>query len=150
MAEGRAVALHRGGIGAELARGAAEQCRHRLFLKLAAQARSRITEVSVEETVAAIKRGALVIDIDEVTVPIPSRLRGQVRLTPSAICAHEVRLDPQGLHVWRPVAPFSRIDAAFEKPGLRWPGLWDLPGGGRRVTHVFWALETKRSQIHHD
>lgn len=26
----------------------------------------------------------------------------------------------------------------------------DLPGGGRRITHVFWALETKRSDIHHD
>lgn len=67
--------------------------------------------------------GALVIDIDEVTVPLPSRLRGQVRLTPSAICAHEVRLDAEGLHVWRPVAPFSRIDVAFEKPGLRWSGI---------------------------
>ena len=35
------------------------------FLKLAAQARSRITEVSVEETVAAVARGALVIDVRE-------------------------------------------------------------------------------------
>jgi len=26
----------------------------------------------------------------------------------------------------------------------------DIAGGGRRVTHVFWALETKRSDIHHD
>lgn len=67
--------------------------------------------------------GVLVIDIDEVTVPIPSRLRGQVRLTPSAICAHEVKLDAEDLHVWRPVAPFSRIEASFEKPSLRWSGI---------------------------
>jgi len=26
----------------------------------------------------------------------------------------------------------------------------DLPGGGRKITHVFWALETKRSEIHAD
>lgn len=26
----------------------------------------------------------------------------------------------------------------------------NLPNGGRKITHVFWALETKRSQIHHD
>lgn len=26
----------------------------------------------------------------------------------------------------------------------------NLAGGGRRITHVFWALETKRSDIHHD
>lgn len=67
--------------------------------------------------------GTLVIDIDEVTVPIPSRLRGQVRLTPTAICGHEVQLDAQGLHAWRPVAPFSRIEADFEKPSLRWSGI---------------------------
>jgi len=67
--------------------------------------------------------GSLVIDIDEVTVPIPSHIKGQARLTPSAICAHEVTLDPGGLHVWRPVAPFSRIDVALEKPGLSWSGI---------------------------
>ncbi|WP_373502638.1 carotenoid 1,2-hydratase [Aestuariivirga sp.] len=67
--------------------------------------------------------GVLVIDIDEVTVPIPSRLKGQVRLTPSAICGHEVRLDHGGQHVWQPVAPFSRIEAVFEKPALRWSGV---------------------------
>lgn len=69
------------------------------------------------------EEGVLVIDIDEVTVPLPSRLRGQVRLTPSAICAHEVRLDPAGLHVWRPVAPFARIEARFDKPALAWSGI---------------------------
>lgn len=67
--------------------------------------------------------GVLVIDIDEVTVPVPSRLRGQVRLTPSAICAHEVRLDAQGLHVWRPVAPFSGVEAVFDEPALHWSGI---------------------------
>jgi carotenoid 1,2-hydratase len=69
------------------------------------------------------EEGALVIDIDEVTVPVPSRLRGRVKLTPSAICGHEVRLDPQGHHVWRPVAPFSAIEAEFERPRLSWKGI---------------------------
>jgi carotenoid 1,2-hydratase len=67
--------------------------------------------------------GSLVIDIDEVTVPVPSRLKGQVRLTPSAICGHEVRLDPDGHHVWRPVAPFSAITAEFAAPRLSWSGI---------------------------
>ena len=66
--------------------------------------------------------GDLVIDINEITVPIPSRLKGRVRLTPSAICGHQVALDPQGLHIWRPVAPVSRISAAFENPKLSWSG----------------------------
>jgi len=35
------------------------------FLKLAAEARSRITEISAFETAAAIKRGALLVDVRE-------------------------------------------------------------------------------------
>jgi phage shock protein E len=39
--------------------------RSQRFLKLAAEARSRIAEVSIEETLAAIKRAALVLDVRE-------------------------------------------------------------------------------------
>jgi phage shock protein E len=39
--------------------------RSQRFLKLAAEARSRIAEVSSEETLAAIKRAALVLDVRE-------------------------------------------------------------------------------------
>ena len=39
--------------------------RSQRFLKLAAEARSRIAEISVEETVAAIKRAVLVLDVRE-------------------------------------------------------------------------------------
>lgn len=42
--------------------------------------------------------------------------------------------------------------AAIHEDGKGRPDVFmtDLPGGGRRITHVFWALETKRSEIHHD
>ena len=49
----------------KLARLQVAEKRSQRFLKLAAEARARITEVSVEETIAAIKRGALVIDVRE-------------------------------------------------------------------------------------
>ena len=49
----------------KLARLQVAEKRSQRFLKLAAEARSRIREVSIEETVAAIKRGALVIDVRE-------------------------------------------------------------------------------------
>jgi len=41
---------------------------------------------------------------------------------------------------------------ASHHDGLGRPDVFeqDLPGGGRKITHVFWALETKRSDIHHD
>lgn len=68
------------------------------------------------------ENGTLVIAIDEVTVPIPSRIRGEVRLTPSAICGHVVPLDPAEQHYWRPVAPVARIEARFASPMLSWNG----------------------------
>ena len=68
------------------------------------------------------ERGSLVVDIDEITVPLPSRLRGEVRLTPAAICDHEVKLDPAGKHYWCPVAPIARVEVSMEKPGLSWSG----------------------------
>lgn len=41
---------------------------------------------------------------------------------------------------------------AVHNDGLDRPDVFvqDLPGGGRKITHVFWALETKQSEIHHD
>lgn len=41
---------------------------------------------------------------------------------------------------------------AAHEDGLGRPDVFvlDLPGGGRKITHVFWTLETKRSEIHHD
>lgn len=42
--------------------------------------------------------------------------------------------------------------AAVHEDGKGRPDVFvtNLAGGGRRITHVFWALETKRSDIHHD
>jgi carotenoid 1,2-hydratase len=65
---------------------------------------------------------ALVIDIEEVTVPIPSRLRGQVRVYPAALTDQSFFLDQDNLHRWTPAAPISRVEVTMSKPGLRWSG----------------------------
>ncbi len=65
---------------------------------------------------------ALVVDIDEVTVPIPRRLRGRVRLMPQGLCSFNAALDAQGRHRWGPIAPCARIEVEFDKPGLSWKG----------------------------
>ncbi len=66
--------------------------------------------------------GSLVIDIDEVTVPIPGRLRGQVRLTPRRLFAHTEALDGDSQHLWRPVAPLADVEARFDSPRIAWRG----------------------------
>jgi carotenoid 1,2-hydratase len=65
---------------------------------------------------------ALVVDVDEITVPIPRRLRGRVRLIPQALCSFNAPLDAGARHRWGPIAPCSRIEVDFDKPGLSWKG----------------------------
>ncbi len=65
---------------------------------------------------------ALTVTIDEVTAPLPSRIRGQVRVWPSALVERSFELDAEGRHRWRPIAPCSRVEVALERPELRWTG----------------------------
>jgi carotenoid 1,2-hydratase len=64
----------------------------------------------------------LVIDIDEVTVPWPSRLRGQVRIRPEYCSANSYALDAEARHRWQPITPRSRIEVAMQNPALSWQG----------------------------
>jgi carotenoid 1,2-hydratase len=74
---------------------------------------------------------ALTVRIAEVTAPIPSRLRGTVRLLPEAVCGRAFILDAAGRHVWQPIAARSRVEVALDSPALRWsgPAYFDTNGG---------------------
>lgn len=65
---------------------------------------------------------ALTIDIDEVTFPLPSRIRGRVRLAPSAVTGRTVALDGDGMHHWSPLAPCAHVEVNLTHPALRWRG----------------------------
>lgn len=65
----------------------------------------------------------LVIDINEVSsLPLISRVRGQITLTPSAITNVELPLTRDGAHIWRPFAPVSRINVDLEAKGWQFDG----------------------------
>ncbi|HSG88016.1 MAG TPA: hypothetical protein VLA56_02310 [Pseudomonadales bacterium] len=66
--------------------------------------------------------GGLTVEIDEITVPIPRRLRGRIRLVPRALTGHAEYLDANGRHLWRPLAPVADIEVSFSKPALAWRG----------------------------
>lgn len=101
---------------------------------------------------------SLVIDIDEIGMPLPQRVRGRVRVWPRGLASFVAPLDPQGLHRWGPIAPAARIEVDLDRPGTRWAGeayldsnegdepidrpfaLWDwsraaLPDGGTAVLY---------------
>lgn len=65
----------------------------------------------------------LVIDINEISsLPLISRVRGQITVTPSALTQVELPLTRDGAHVWRPFAPVSRIKVALEAKGWQFDG----------------------------
>ena len=65
---------------------------------------------------------ALKIDIDERTVPLPSRIRGTVRVTAGGLPDRAMLLDARARHRWHPVAPSARIEVELKSPPLRWQG----------------------------
>jgi carotenoid 1,2-hydratase len=65
---------------------------------------------------------SLTISIDEIAVPIPTRVRGTVRVVPSAITRQEFSLNEDGKHLWWPIAPCARVQVRLEHPNLRWQG----------------------------
>ena len=64
----------------------------------------------------------LTIRIDEVTVPLPTRIRGTVRVYPRAVAGQPYRLDHAGQHHWAPIAPCAHVEVTLERPSLRWSG----------------------------
>jgi len=65
---------------------------------------------------------ALVIDLDEWAAPIPKRICGTIRLTPSSFPGRAFALDRLGRHVWQPIAPRARIEVSLDQPALGWSG----------------------------
>jgi carotenoid 1,2-hydratase len=65
---------------------------------------------------------SLTVEIDEVAAPLPSRIRGRVRLHPEGFTDHAITLDRHGRHRWWPMAPSSRIEVDLVSPALKWSG----------------------------
>ncbi|MDF1727156.1 MAG: carotenoid 1,2-hydratase [Sulfitobacter sp.] len=83
---------------------------------------------------------ALTIDINEISsLPLISRMRGRITLTPSAITQVELPLTPDGVHVWRPFAPVARVSVALEAKGWQFDGhgYFDSNFGTRPLEHDF-------------
>lgn len=64
----------------------------------------------------------LSIALEEMTVPLPSRIRGVVRLYPEALSERRFELDAAGRHHWSPLAACSRVEVDMRQPGRRWQG----------------------------
>ncbi|MBE7209818.1 MAG: carotenoid 1,2-hydratase [Gluconacetobacter diazotrophicus] len=83
--------------------------------------------------------GMLRITLDEVTAPLPTRVRGEIRVRPRALCDHEAVLDTASDHRWTPIAPSARVEVALDRPDLRWTGdgYWDGNSGAGAIEDAF-------------
>ncbi|WP_435138693.1 carotenoid 1,2-hydratase [Pseudopelagicola sp. nBUS_19] len=82
----------------------------------------------------------LVININEVSsLPLISRIRGQIILSPSSITKVELPLTMGGEHIWRPFAPIADISVQLEAEGwqFRGHGYFDSNFGTRPLEKDF-------------
>jgi len=92
---------------------------------------------------------ALSIDIEEMAVPWPRRVRGQVRVHPQGLCNFVAPLDAAGRHRWGPIAPCARVEVDLEQPGLRWSGhaYLDSNEGDEPVDRGFHTWDWSRASL---
>ena len=91
----------------------------------------------------------LQIDLDEISVPIPQRVRGTVRVYPEALCNYSNALDDQAKHRWGPIAPCARVEVDLAKPALRWQGnaYLDSNEGDEPLTAPFKTWDWSRARM---
>lgn len=65
----------------------------------------------------------LIIDVNEIgALPMVSRVRGQIILTPTAVTHVELALTDDSAHIWRPFAPTAKITVDLNGAGWQWEG----------------------------
>jgi carotenoid 1,2-hydratase len=102
--------------------------------------------------------GRWVCEFDELSVPIPRRVRGQFAVEPRSAGNTNYCLDPGGRHLWRPIAPLARITVKLDEPRQSWsgPAYIDHNRGVEPLETAFrnwsWSrsVEPDRTVIHYD
>lgn len=94
----------------------------------------------------------LEIAIDEVTAPLPSRIRGIVRVHAPAPLTTAYPLDEAGRHHWRPIATRAPVEVVFDKPGISWrgEGYFDCNRGDEPLQDAFDRWEWLRAHRRDD
>lgn len=92
---------------------------------------------------------SLTIEIDEVTVPFPSRIRGTVKVYPNAVAGTPYCLDHGERHFWAPIAPRAHVEVNLERPSLRWSGsgYLDSNWGVEPLERAFQSWEWSRAML---
>jgi carotenoid 1,2-hydratase len=91
----------------------------------------------------------LTITFDEISAPIPRRVKGTVRVHPQALAMQCFALDAVGHHRWTPVATRARVEVELDDPGLSWSGAgyFDSNAGDRPLEEGFSHWNWSRAHL---
>ena len=91
----------------------------------------------------------LELDLDEVCVPVPHRVRGRVRVFPAGLSTFVAPLDDAGRHRWGPIAACARVEVDLERPGARWSGhgYLDSNEGDEPISRPFAEWDWSRASL---
>lgn len=92
---------------------------------------------------------SLHVHVDEVSAPIPQRIRGHIRLTPQRLYGYSTALDSPGQHRWGPIAPAARIEVNLQDPAQCWSGqaYLDSNEGDEPIEKAFRQWDWSRSLL---
>jgi len=92
---------------------------------------------------------ALHIDINEITVPIPRKIKGRVTVYPEQLFNFGAPLDPDALHMWGPLAPSARVSVDLQDPQQSWQGhaYLDSNEGSEPIDRPFAEWDWSRSRL---
>jgi carotenoid 1,2-hydratase len=105
------------------------------------------SSLAIGPSVMSWGQDALTIEIEEITMPIPRKLRGRIRLFPEALVDYQAPLDATGRHRWTPLAPCARVEVAMSHPDLSWsgPAYFDANAGDEPLEVAFHGWDWSRA-----
>lgn len=114
-----------------------------------ARVRRSAGELQIGPSTVCRDGDSLRFEIDEVTVPLPGRLRGHVTVTPEFVVERVHPLDGDHQHYWRPIAPRARVDVDLTAPATRWSGegYLDSNWGGDALERTFTGWNWSRMTL---
>lgn len=91
----------------------------------------------------------LSLALNEITVPWPSRLRGQITLHTESLNTQVFNLDAHGRHRWWPLAPRARVEVDLDRPERRWSGTayFDSNAGDEPLQQGFERWDWSRAKL---
>jgi carotenoid 1,2-hydratase len=98
------------------------------------------------------EKDALTIRVDEIAVPSLARIRGTIKVQPTAIIDRTFWLDVSQRHVWRPIAPRALVEVSLTNPTFNWrgQGYFDTNAGEAPLQDDFRAWDWSRAHLKTD